>query len=230
MSIDGDSGTATPAVHNIDILGGTGISTVGSGNDITINCDLTDTTYTAGDGLDLTGTVFSLENATTSNVGGSELATIAEVQAGTSETKTITPNSLFEVLPPVGAVIAWLKSFTNTPATLPTGWVECDGSTLSDADSVYNGQTLPDLNGGEFLRGNSTSGGTGGSTNHNHGVNIGVSGGELVFAENNDSGQFTTAKKTASSTTYESDEYRSETTTISNLPPYYDMVWIMRIK
>ena len=36
MSIDGDSGTATPAVHNIDILGGTGITTAGASNDITI--------------------------------------------------------------------------------------------------------------------------------------------------------------------------------------------------
>lgn len=35
-TFDGDSGTATTAVHNIDILGGTGISTVGANNDITI--------------------------------------------------------------------------------------------------------------------------------------------------------------------------------------------------
>ena len=35
-TFDGDTGTATTAVHNIDILGGTGISTVGETNNITI--------------------------------------------------------------------------------------------------------------------------------------------------------------------------------------------------
>lgn len=35
-TIDGDSGTATPSSHNIDILGGEGINTTGAGNDITI--------------------------------------------------------------------------------------------------------------------------------------------------------------------------------------------------
>ena len=47
---------------------------------------------------------------------------------------------------PIGSVVAWLKSFTNTPQTLPAGWVECDGSVLSDGESVYYGETLPDLN------------------------------------------------------------------------------------
>lgn len=62
------------------------------------------------------------------------------------------------VKPPIGAIIAWHKSFTNTP-TLPDSWVECNGQVLSDAGSVYNGQTMPDLNGeGRFLRGAAISG------------------------------------------------------------------------
>ncbi len=36
-TIDGDSGTATGSSHNIDILGGTGITTAGASNDITIS-------------------------------------------------------------------------------------------------------------------------------------------------------------------------------------------------
>jgi hypothetical protein len=48
-------------------------------------------------------------------------------------------NYNFYRLAPIGAVIAWLKSYTNTPA-LPDSWVECNGQTLSDAYSVYNGQ------------------------------------------------------------------------------------------
>lgn len=59
---------------------------------------------------------------------------------------------------------------------LADGWVECDGSAISDADSPYNGETLPDLNGGvesthgRFLRGRG-SGATGqveGSANKSH--------------------------------------------------------------
>jgi hypothetical protein len=42
---------------------------------------------------------------------------------------------------------------------LPDGWLECDGSTISDGDSPYNGATLPDINGDErFLRGYYISG------------------------------------------------------------------------
>jgi hypothetical protein len=47
---------------------------------------------------------------------------------------------------PVGAIVAWHKSMFNTP-TLPDGWVECNGQVLSDGESVYNGQTIPNLNG-----------------------------------------------------------------------------------
>jgi hypothetical protein len=77
---------------------------------------------------------------------------------------------------PIGAIIAWHKSFANTPA-LPSNWVECNGQTLSNAGSVYNGQVIPNLNGAAagadlnsgdnlgktgdvFLRGDETSGAT----------------------------------------------------------------------
>ncbi len=59
---------------------------------------------------------------------------------------------------PIGSIVAWHKSFTNTPA-LPSGWVEANGQVLSDSGSPYNGQTIPNLNGdARFLRGGSTSG------------------------------------------------------------------------
>lgn len=45
---------------------------------------------------------------------------------------------------------------------LEEGWVECNGQTLSDADSPYNGTTIPDLNGSNYLlKGDSSSGTTG---------------------------------------------------------------------
>ena len=74
---------------------------------------------------------------------------------------------------PVGSINAWHKSFTNTPA-LPAEWVECNGQTLSDAESPYNGQTIPDLNGSggatanRFLRGAATSGTTRADNIRNH--------------------------------------------------------------
>ncbi|MCR9143881.1 MAG: DUF2341 domain-containing protein [bacterium] len=66
---------------------------------------------------------------------------------------------------PLGTVLAWHKSFNNTP-NLPDGWVECNGQTLSDPASPYDGQVIPDLNNpkeawnskGSFLRGDTTSG------------------------------------------------------------------------
>jgi len=69
---------------------------------------------------------------------------------------------------PVGTVASWLKTLTGTPA-LPDNWTECDGSVVSDGDSVYDGETLPDLNGdNRFLRGSSSSGSTGGAATHTH--------------------------------------------------------------
>jgi len=137
-------------------------------------------------------------------------------------TKTGTMWNLFA---PIGAVFAWLKSYTNTPA-LPDGWVECNGQTLSDAGSVYNGQAIPDLNGytgtQNFLRGGGSadgstpvaSGGTGGQETINlaHTHARGVSG-QTGFEQ---------------ATGYATDSQLSATQGI--LPTYYGVVWIMRVK
>lgn len=57
---------------------------------------------------------------------------------------------------PIGTILAWHQSFPNTPA-LPSGWVECNGQSLSGPefkDSPYFNQTTPNLNGqARFLRG-----------------------------------------------------------------------------
>ena len=196
-----------------------------------------DTTYTAGEGIDIVSEVISGEDTTTSNKGIIELATEDEVQTGTDTVRAVVPDTLQSVLPPIGSVMAWLKSYTSTPQTLPTGWVEADGSTLSDADSVYDGQVLPDLRDGKFLRGNTTSGGTGGESTHV------LTGGELA-THNHDAGPITRFVINASSvlattslggtTVYTATQASTASTGDSdaheNKPPYYDMVWIMRIK
>ena len=150
-----------------------------------------------------------------------------------SDTNAIILPAVTTPITPIGAVIAWLKSFTNTPS-LPDGWVECDGSTLSDADSVYNGQVLPDLNGdNRFMRGDSASGGTGGSETHSHIAPLSKRDDNIFINEqygstsvnttwtydSGHSNQTTTATKNA-----------SKTSSSSTLPTYYGVVWIMRVK
>jgi len=119
---------------------------------------------------------------------------------------------------PIGTILSWLKSFTGTPA-LPYGWVECNGQEISDADSLYDGETLPDLNGdNRFLRGNSTSGGTGGTAtndlSHTHSLSTsGTVGGGT--------GNYRLTSSTTNS---------SLSSTTDNEPPYYNIVWIVKIK
>jgi len=71
---------------------------------------------------------------------------------------------------PIGTIKAWHKSKTATPA-LAWGWVECNGQTLSDSESPYNGQIIENLNSqvyaggrGYYLRGGLQSGSFNGST------------------------------------------------------------------
>ena len=72
----------------------------------------------------------------------------------------VNANFTYVGLVPIGSVISWLKSLTNCPA-LDDRFVECNGQTLSDAGSVFNGVVIPNLNGNaNFLYGAATSGGT----------------------------------------------------------------------
>jgi len=75
-----------------------------------------------------------------------------------SNSNVLNRNNEYFGICPVGTVLSWHKSFTNTPE-LPENWVECNGQVLSDSESVYDGQTIPDINGdGRFIRGSATSG------------------------------------------------------------------------
>jgi len=47
---------------------------------------------------------------------------------------------------PIGTILDWHKDFTGTPS-LPDNFVECNGQTLDDEDSPYDGQVIPNLNG-----------------------------------------------------------------------------------
>jgi hypothetical protein len=112
---------------------------------------------------------------------------------------------------PIGCIGAWLKNLTGTPALTPE-WVECNGQTISDAASPYDGVTLPDLNTtNRFLRGNATSGGT---------------GGQETFTTTTPAPHSKIAADTVGDT-YSLAVHHHDVTT---LPPYYNVVWILRIK
>lgn len=123
---------------------------------------------------------------------------------------------------PVGGIVAWVKDFTNTPA-LPSNYVECNGQVLSNGSSVYNGQTIPNINvAGRFLAGFTVSGATGGSATNTHTHTATTSTGSTTgdtFGGGTDGSR---ATHTHTLTT-------SAPSDTSILPPYYTVVYVMRI-
>ena len=112
-------------------------------------------------------------------------------------------------LAPIGSIVAWHKSLAGT-VQLPGGWVECSGQTLNDPGSPYHGKLIPNLNGeGRFLSGHPSSGGTGGSTTHSH-----------SFSQ--------------TSTDYAPDASHFADGSLANpsshLPPFYYVVWVIRVR
>ena len=106
---------------------------------------------------------------------------------------------------PIGAIIPWLKDLSGVP-TMPSSYMECDGSTVNDADSPLNAVTLPNLT-NKFLMGSSASGSTGG-----------VSSRGVASDRAGDTGSDAGGFGFTSSATQD------------NKPPYYTVVFIIRIK
>lgn len=78
---------------------------------------------------------------------------------------------------PVGTIKWWHKSLSGVPQTLPWGWMESTGQTISDAESPIDGETLPNINGEDrFIRGNTISGNEQANQNlsHTHAITSGV--------------------------------------------------------
>ena len=121
---------------------------------------------------------------------------------------------------PVGGLVAWLKDFPGTPS-LPLNFAECNGQTIIDVESPFNGAVLPDL-GGKFLVGSASTGTTGGAAIHGHGGSVtNVSANFPVTA---------TTSPPMSATSPADHTHTLNISSASNLPPYYTVVWIIRIK
>ena len=126
----------------------------------------------------------------------------------------------------LGTIKAWHKDMTGMIANpLTAFWVECNGQTLSDTESSFNTQTIPDLNTGNveenysyFLRGHSASGLTETSQNkahtHDFAYSAGSTGSTAPETADPDSGNLTTASSGGT-------EAR---------PMAFTVVWIMKIK
>lgn len=120
-------------------------------------------------------------------------------------------------LVPIGAIIAWARDLSAAVPALPANFAECNGQVLADAQSPLNGATLPDLNNTQrFLRGSALSGPTGGADTHTHDIAIG-SGFDGVNVDSGGSGQALQNNPTT-------------TSAASTLPPYYEVVWVIRVK
>lgn len=110
---------------------------------------------------------------------------------------------------------------------LPDNWVECNGQTLSDAESIYNGAVIPDLNSaaeethGRFIRGAATTSGITEASQvkaHTHGITIGDGSGSSAQASGWD-GVGTAGTQTSDSTGG-----------TEGRPASVTMFWVMRIK
>jgi hypothetical protein len=148
---------------------------------------------------------------------GALSATVHAVRIGTANgTTQLYINILQDDRDLPGTIKAWHKSLTGAPSTYSAFWHECDGTALTggsaDAESPFNGQTLPDLNvTSRFIYGDAISGTTGGNSDHTHGFsathNAG-SGGTSVLANQNTNGILTGG----------------------TIPPYMTMVFLIKWK
>ncbi len=137
-----------------------------------------------------------------------------------AKSSEVNENFAWTGMVPIGTILPWAKSLTGVPA-LDDRFVECNGQTLSDAESLLDGQVIPNLNGDatgaalsdgqkyqRFLRGDTTSGGSGG---------VDTATTSTAGTANIGDGNPTQATPAHSHT-------------VSTLSPYYEIVYIMRVK
>jgi hypothetical protein len=158
---------------------------------------------------------------------------------------------------PIGAVIAWWRPDSSFSWS-GEGFQLCDGSTITDPGSPLLGQKTPDLR-QQFIRGvvsYEEIGTTGGAATHSHGFvmlshthGMGhvhsvtgstgkpeqtagdrIAGGSIANADHTHSIDTTSANANPTQTGVASQTQAGSTLAASNLPPFMDLLMIMRIK
>lgn len=104
-----------------------------------------DTTYTAGSGLNLVGTQFSVNTSAIQARVGSTCGVGSSIRAINADGTVVCDSAV-----PIGMVIDWWRPRPTDP--LPYGYVVCDGSVVSDPQSPIVGAVLPNLT-NRFVRG-----------------------------------------------------------------------------
>lgn len=130
-----------------------------------------------------------------------------------SKSATVKQNQGYLSTLPLGSIIAWHRDIDpdNYVPPLPPGWAECNGQVLDDPESILHNQKIPNLNNeGRFLRGNNVSGGAGGSVTHDHSFSQAYDRDLVPDASHYTSGSWTNPS--------------------NHLPPYFNVIWIMKIK
>ena len=139
----------------------------------------------------------------------SKAGSVSTITAVDSQTQITVDRYLF------GSVYVEINIVHKTN-TVRFNYAECNGDLLSDPDSVYNGAKLPNINGSTdmtklFLRGSTSGSGATSVPTHTHDVTLSVSGNAVG------------SDSVAVATTY-------TTTASMAIPPYYEVVFIIRVK
>lgn len=138
---------------------------------------------------------------------------------------------------PIGSIIAWHKNLGGVPS-LPDGWVECNGATISDIESPMNGQAVPNLNGattsssgdasyGRFLRGHTSSGVFQSDVSNNiYAIEKDDADGGARSITIDDDGNWSAWSKTYNSDDRSRFRKHGRETRVTNM----SVVWVMRVK
>lgn len=108
---------------------------------------------------------------------------------------------------PIGGIVAWCKTlvFGTSAELLIPNFLECNGQVVADGGSPLDGMALPDLNTtNRFLRGDIASGAIGG-----------VSESTTTVRQNGGGGNYDCFDASVGE---------------NNIPPFYKVVWVIRIK
>lgn len=118
---------------------------------------------------------------------------------------------------PIGCILGFAKHLMQS--NMPEEFVECDGSIINIDDSPLNGIMTPDLNTtNRFLRGSTSGNNTGGSETHRH---------RIRFSNDTNAGSSSGFNRNPGQLKHNTDYY---TTYSNHLPPYYNVVWVLKVK